>query len=303
MSVQLALAFDIMCILVFIAFIVGGYRKGLLKSFASILVYVLAFLISNIVSTSLSPAIYDNLFKEKLHSQIETKLKDFDSTKIFNYALEQMGIDAKLTQQDLNQIANSGKDTAQAISEKLQQSGLDSAKAQEVYNKFYGYFNEESLAETLSSNANVDKKTAGTIARAVCKGTGMVKNTSQALKAFSNPDPKQKADYIEQTVLRPMFIAIIKIILFVIIFALLAFILKLILSSVLHSEDRQIVRAADKVGGVIVGFVQGCFVLAIVGELCKFLIQVSGGIGDFNASTLNNTYIFRLFFKDFLTNR
>lgn len=299
MSVQLALAFDIMCILVFIVFIVGGYRRGMLKTFASTLAYVLAFLISNVASTAFSPVIYDNFLKEKLHSQIEEKMTDFDSSKIFNYALEQMGIDAKLTQSDLNKIADSGKDTAQAISEKLQQSGVDSAKAQEVYNKFYGYFNEETLAEALSSNANIDKKTADTVARAVCKGTGTVKNTSQALEAFSNPDPKQKADYIEQTVLRPVCSGVIRAVLFALIFAAAIFICRILLRSILHSDGRDIVKVADKAGGVIIGFVQGGLLLTIIGYICSIVMKISGGIGDFKPSILENTVIFRIFFNGF----
>lgn len=293
LGIQFAWFFDaVLVALLLISLYIGG-KRGFIRSVLMIAGYILSFAAAYFVSTTAAPIIYEKFAQEKIVSVIETNIGNINVTGEIKNALglDEMGITVE--DEEINQvIANNSGDLSEDIRQYIsQKTGGAEVSKEDIDTKLKDIFDNSVISGFIDT---LPSYMTETVTEYMTKSNDVMSNTLKALTSTK----AEAAQYIEANIVRNSVIPIIKLLLFILVFTIAIIIVKMITRLFSGFNRVPIAGSINVFLGAILGLAQGIAIVLIIAVILHILVALSNDeMIVFNSQTIQNTYLFKLFYN------
>lgn len=286
----MAFALDTAVILIFTLSAVIGYCRGFIRYALKMLGTIVCVIIALIAAELLSGPVYERFAAPKIETAISEKLKDFSIEDSVRDFLKNNGCEAELSDEQLREALTDSGSIPQAVAKAAEESGLDSAQAEQIEKKMNefleGGFVSEVCAELGIEETDEDLS------------KGFVYDT---VRALADEDKTAGAEYLTGTV-APLGTSVVKYILFIIILIAAESVLAIIFAVAGVFDRIPVANGINRFFGLLAGMAKGSLYLLLIGFICSAVVSAGGDNSDIfplNTELINKTYIFRYIFYIF----
>lgn len=286
----MAFALDTAVILIFTLSAVIGYCRGFIRYALKMLGTIVCVIIALIAAELLSGPVYERFAATKIEAAISEKLEDFSIEDSVRDFLKQNGCEAEISDEQLREALTDSGSIPQAVAKAAEESGLDSAQAEQIENKmnefFEGGFVSEVCAELGIEETDEDLS------------KGFVYDT---VRALADEDKTVGAEYLTGTA-APLGTSVVKYILFIIILIAAESVLAIIFAIAGVFDRIPVANGINRFFGLLAGMAKGTLYLLLIGFICSAVVSAGGDNPDIfplNTELINKTYIFRYIFYIF----
>ncbi len=287
--------YDIVLLVIIIASIVNGYKKGLLCTVLSIICFIIALTCATIASSnSVVSYVYDTYLQSAVSSTVE-KTVDKAKEKAIEHIKETIAENVPLV--DAEDLTLS-EDTSDLIKKLL--GYIDFNEAIDKYNivdKVKTVLSEHSAELTDSINDNLPfifSVTKADVEEAFCTDEAASALIYEIIGEYTNYTSEETmAEYLERTVVAPVIKRVLEAVLFSLTFLIVSVILKAISKVFLSIKSVKPVKKADSFFGAIFGVLKGVGISIVIVCVVYFIITLSNGIEWMNEDIIANTVVFK----------
>ncbi|MEG0614232.1 MAG: CvpA family protein [Oscillospiraceae bacterium] len=294
-GMQLSWFFDILVVALALIFLYIGGKRGFIGTVTLIVGYIASFVVAFILSTSVSPILYDNVFKAGIISKIEASVANIDIVENIQSAVNREDLGITFGKEEIssaiqNSTGDLGNEINAIISEKT--GGADVGITKEDI--------DIKIKETLNSSMVqniIDKLPAALRETANEFLNSSTENITNSVKQLSKT-PKEAAEFIEESFIRESVISLIKVISFLLALALLMIIVRVLAKVFAQVHKLPLIGSADSVLGGILGITEGLAVVFIISIVIHLLIGVTNNeMIVLNTQTIDQTVLFKMFYN------
>ncbi|MGN0602013.1 MAG: hypothetical protein ACI4I7_04810 [Oscillospiraceae bacterium] len=286
-----SIVLDAVVVLVLALSAVIGYKKGFLRYVLGFLGTIAVIIASFFAANIFTDFIYDNYVQQSVVDYIDGKISDISVSEMVSDEMKDAGYNVSLTDNQINELLKSDGDISKEISKEAEKAGknIDSGKLEEQLNDFF----ENRFAGKLGSvftNINMEK---------LSDSLDYSRNMSyDIVRALANGDTQLGAKYIEQSLVRPIILILVKIVLFIVFYLLLSIILKIVLKITGILNHIPIANGINKFFGLLAGLAKGLLYMALMAYVIGLVVDVSGdSLSKINTEIINKTTLFRYIFE------
>lgn len=290
MGEQFAWFYDVAIVALLVICIYIGWKRGFLLSFIMIVGYVISFAVSFFISGIISPIIYDNFVHPKVSVMLEEKISEIDILAEIQKIVNENDFGIEISKEEISSIIENssgdiGADIEKVITERV---GVSIISKEEINEEVKGILDSkmvQSFVESLPSY--LQEIVADYFADSE-------ESLITGIKALVGT-PATTAAYIEETIIAPTIIPVIKFIAFLIIFTI-ALILVKIISKVFRRIKRiPILGSVNSLLGAIFGALQGIAIILLIAIILHGIIALSKNeLVVLNDVTIEQTNLFKI---------
>ena len=289
MGEKFAWFLDIALIGVLLIFIYNGGRKGFVKSIILLIGYVVSMVGAFLISSALSPVVYDKFVQARVENVVEKRIENIDIKSHIKSTIKSENIDITISDSEMEALIEKDGDLSKNFAEFAKNKG-STLPDSTLESQFGNVFTDNILLDAIKDNV------PDSVYNEVKKYLDNSKNSmNKIIKALNNPSKEEGAKELTEIVVEPIILMLIKIILFILAFSLLMVAVRFI-SSVL-SKSLNLVPLVGPLNtflGGALGLVQGVIIIIIAVLIIKLLISLTNNqILVFNRQTIEETYIFK----------
>ena len=288
----MAFILDGAVILIFIVTCIVGYVRGFFKYLIYMLSAIIAAAVALWASAFLAEPVYERYLEKDITAAVHRAAENIDPRAAVKSVLEQQGLQAAITDEDIDHAAAKDADLATGLRLTLEEKGADTDTINNSVTKLENY-----MYEQLPERMEKAMEAAGV------KGVklNIDRNTiNDFVKKSLQDGVDRAADLVAERVIKPMVVTVLRVALFVICFAAVSLVFRLVIFILGVIPKGRELRAADRFGGLALGAMKGalyCFLGAFL--ICTLINVTNDGYSVLNSSVCEETYLFRWFF-DFL---
>lgn len=293
----MAILLDTAVVILFVITCITGYVMGFFKYAAMMLRTVATVIIAGLIAFSFATPVYNAFARDKAVSSIEKKIEKIDIVSIMETDLRKKGLPLKVTNDDLREVVLADGDIVKNMRSMMGNKGVDTAVVNKVIGDFESYLDTELFGKILKLTSDTQN------GKNSFMNIGLENERKELVKfvrLLIPADKHQAAMNIEENYVRPfgkvIAGAIVFVIAAVIVFAALIVVIKItdILSRI------TVVSAANSFGGLCLGVLKGiAYALLIAYVLSLIVDQSKNQLGKLNTTIIDNTYLFKYFFRIF----
>ena len=283
-----ALVLDIIVVLIIVLTALSGYRKGFVKyvigTLSTLVVVVAAFLATNIVT----PIIYESYVQPKVLNYLSERVDTVNVADIVSKEIEKSGINAKLSEKQLNNLLKSDNDISNEISKAVKEQGISNAQTEKLEKKLDSFF-ENSFIVNLG---NVfEKLNISQINKNLDYNKNMAFDT---VRAMAKGDNSLAAKYLEQNLMRGIVQSWLKVIIFIVLIFVFSLLIRLALKATSILNHLPLANGVNRFFGILIGLTKGILIIGIVSIVFHLLIDSSGdSLTKINTEIIDKSYVFK----------
>ena len=293
----MAILLDAAVVIIFVVTCITGYVMGFFKYAAMMLRTVATIIIAGLIAFSFATPAYNAFARDKAVKSIEEKIEKIDIVSIMETDLRKKGLPLKVTNDDLREVVLADGDVVKNMRSMMGNKGVDTSVVNKVIGDFENYLDNELFGKILklTSDSQNGKNSFMNI--------GLENERKELVKFVKLLIPTDKhaaAMKIEENYVRPfgklIAGAIVFVIAAVIVFAALIVVIKItdLLSKI------QVVSAANSFGGLGLGVLKGIAYVLVIAYVLSLIVEESKDqLGKLNTTIIDNTYLFKYFFRIF----
>ena len=283
-----ALVLDIIVVLIIVSTVLSGYKKGFVKyvigTLSTLVVVVAAFLATNIVT----PIIYESYVQPKVLNYLSERVDTVNVADIVSKEIEKSGINAKLSEKQLNNLLKSDNDISNEISKAVKEQGISNAQTEKLEKKLDSFF-ENSFIVNLG---NVfEKLNISQINKNLDYNKNMAFDT---VRAMAKGDNSLAAKYLEQNLMRGIVQSWLKVIIFIVLIFVFSLLIRLALKATSILNHLPLANGVNRFFGILIGLTKGILIIGIVSIVFHLLIDSSGdSLTKINTEIIDKSYVFK----------
>ncbi|MGN0586551.1 MAG: CvpA family protein [Oscillospiraceae bacterium] len=272
---------DIITVLIFILCVVCGSRRGIVRMIISVLGFVIAGAAAAFVSSSTYMYVYDSFVKEQIIDIIEEKAEElaeeYDPEDRINELLREDNYDGELFS-----VSSDEKNDSNIPSELLTDS------------QFRGTLNKVFTEYCYKLTDSLDGVLPDEIITGAEEYLAENSGTQEEQLLIFEESKASAAAFIEEKIVRPVFLSTIKNVIFAVTFIAVSIIFSVISRMIGVLRHIPAVRSVDSLFGGILGIILGLFLIAVTALLCSLFIKLTNNDNTIiNTDIISGTYIFR----------
>lgn len=288
----MAILLDIAIVIIFVVTCITGYCLGLVKYAAMMLRTVLTVAVAGVVAFTCASPVYNAVAADKAVSSIERTIEKIDIISIMEQDLRKKGLPQSVTNDDLREAVLADGDVSYNMRIMLAGKGVDSVLAEKIVGELDAYVDNELFERIHKLTSKNGFVSIG------------LENEREALVSFVRmlipSDKHMVAVQLEESYVRPFGLIVTGAALFVITAVVVSLVLIIIVKVAGLLSGINIVSAANSFGGLALGVVKGiCYALLAAFILSLIVESSNDQLGKLNTSIIDNTYLFRYFFRVF----
>ena len=293
----MAILLDAAVVIIFVITCITGYVMGFFKYAAMMLRTVATIIIAGLIAFSFATPAYNAFARDKAVKSIEEKIEKIDIVAIMETDLRKKGLPLKVTNDDLREVVLADGDVVKNMRSMLGNKGVDISVVNKVIGDFENYLDNELFGKILKLTSDTQN------GKNSFMNIGLENERKELVKFVKLLIPTDKhaaAMKIEENYVRPfgklIAGAIVFVIAAVVVFAALIVVIKItdLLSKI------KVVSAANSFGGLGLGVLKGkAYVLVIAYVLSLIVEESKDQLGKLNTTIIDNTYLFKYFFRIF----
>lgn len=288
----MAILLDAAIVIILVVTCITGYCFGLVKYGAMMLRTVLTLAVAAVVALTCARPVYDAIAAEKAVSSIEKTIEKIDIVSIMQQDLRKKGLPQSVTEKDLREAVLADGDLGGNMRIMLTAKGADSELAEKIAGDVDAYIDNELFDRIHRFTGKNGFMSIG------------LENERDALVSFVRmlipSDKHHAAGQIHQSLVRPFGVIVTGAALFVIAAVVVSLVLMIIIKVAGLLSSITVVSAANSFGGLALGAIKGiCYVLLAAFILSLIVESSKDQLGKLNTSIIDNTYMFKYFFRLF----
>lgn len=273
---------------IFIAVIIFNMKRGFVKSLILVVGFVISVMISISISGYLAPVVYDNFLSSKISDKITSEIADYDVVTVIKENLFEKELGVEIEDEEIRNALQSGDVTENLIG--LCQgfeSQLDEEKCREEINGFLE--NSDILDKEFSGKS-------GSIIKSYLTDNKDKINTT--VNTLAIKDKTERTQSVEKLIVKPAIVSIIRVIIAVIIFMILSIIVRVIAKSADIVKRIPLAGSINSFLGGAIGFIEAIVLLYALALLVKIYLTLGLGTGNIlNIDNINKTILFQIFYN------
>lgn len=293
MGEKFAWFFDVAIIGIIFVCIFLGSKRGFAKTIVLLAGYILALVGSFIISSAVSPTIYDKFVKTKAESIVVDNYDKINIKTQIKQAIKDQNVGVDIPDSEIDRIINAGGDYTQSFAQYAKEKGSQIDK-DALQKKFDTAISNNTVLTSLKD------KIPDSLYKEIENYLGKSKDTmTDVVKALNNPSKEEGAKQLTEVSVKPMALMIIKIIVFIIVFAILMIIVRFA-SGLISGTVKAVplVGSANSFLGGVLGLIQGAVLVLVITFAIKLLVTLtSNDLLLFNTPTIEETHIFKLIYN------
>lgn len=273
---------------------IAGFHKGFIKYIISLLGTVAAIIIAFAAADFLTDPVYEKYVKEPLTSAVETAADSIDVVSLARKGLNSAGIGDKVSDAEIQKLIDKGGSLADNIENLIVKKGDAVETAKKAKEKFSSYMND-GITDKLNEITK-DERFSVITKRINISGEQLGKSA----QLLAEGNKKQACEYMTESIFAPAVKSVLKVLIFMVAFIIASILVRIILylSGIFNKFPG--LNAANRFGGLALGFVKGCLYIALIAFLmCIVVNSTSDSMEVINAKTADQTYLFKYFFDFF----
>ncbi|ADU21452.1 CvpA family protein [Ruminococcus albus] len=290
----MALLLDIAVMLIMVVTCIAGYIKGFRRYIVGMIAAVIATVGASVFSEALAEPVYDRYMHDRVKTHVMRAIEDADPKQVVMDKLAERGYGQYFTEDEIGEAVQKGGDITDNVSGLMKSKGLGDEAVGDVDREIDSYFDNE-LPEEIGRQ--LDKAGySGYFDRIKISSEDM----HECVKRAATQSREDAADFIVEKAVSPLFIGMIRCLLFVITYLVLILLIKLItaIAGALDGEGEE--KAADRFAGLLLGAVKGLMYCAVIAwALSKLCRATRDSLSVFNSGMLEQSYLFIYFFDFF----
>ena len=293
----MAILLDAAVVIIFVVTCITGYVMGFFKYAAMMLRTVATIIIAGLIAFSFATPAYNAFARDKAVKSIEEKIEKIDIVSIMETDLRKKGLPLKVTNDDLREVVLADGDVVKNMRSMLGNKGVDTAVVNKVIGDFENYLDNELFGKILKLTSDTQN------GKNSFMNIGLENERKELVKFVKLLIPTDKhaaAMKIEENYVRPfgklIAGAIVFVIAAVVVFAALIVVIKItdLLSKI------KVVSAANSFGGLGLGVLKGIAYVLVIAYVLSLIVEESKDqLGKLNTTIIDNTYLFKYFFRIF----
>lgn len=287
---------DAMVVVILIVTMIVGYYRGFIRYVISMLGTVVSVVLALLIANALAQPVYERYVQTKLTNSVENAVDSIDVNSIIKNELASLGAGDLIDDSDVETILTGEGTISKNLDGVLSQNGADDATAEELSGKFNNWLSSENVSAKINEVTGDNNNSVS----AIMQGIDFTREQiDTAIKEIAT-DKTKGAEYLEENIVQPIVVPVLKVALFCICFIVLALIIKIILfvSGVFTRLPE--ISVANHFGGLALGCVKGLlYVLLIAFMLCIVVNSTANRLPTFNSGIAESTYVFKYFFNFF----
>ncbi|MDO5124883.1 MAG: CvpA family protein [Ruminococcus sp.] len=282
---------DCAVIIILILTALVGYKKGFVKYIISSIGTITAIIIAFLVADMIAPTVYDQWVRSHVRDYVEEKIERFDVTDVVAQEMKKCGYDVEISDNELANALRSDGDISAKIGELAEKKGESSSLAKELKSDMEKFFETRFHGTFNRFFSGIDTQKLG-------NGIQNTKNQAyDIVRSLAADDKQLGAKYIEDKIVRPFGLVIVKIILTIVLFVLLSIVVKILLNITNVFYHIPLVNGVNRFFGFIAGLAKGGLYLLIIAFAIALIIESCGDSFDMiNTKIIDKTYLFRHLF-------
>lgn len=282
---------DCAVVIILILTALVGYKKGFVKYIISSIGTITAIIIAFLVADMIAPTVYDQWVRSHVRDYVEEKIENLDVTDVVAQEMKKCGYDVEISNNELANALRSDGDISAKIGELAEKKGESSSLAKELQSDMEKFFETRFHGTFNSIFSGIDTQKLG-------NGIQNTKNQAyDIVRSLAADDKQLGAKYIEDKIVRPFGLVIVKIILTIVLFVLLSIVVKILLKITNVFYHIPLVNGVNRFFGFIAGLAKGGLYLLIIAFGIALLIESCGDSFDMiNTKIIDKTYLFRHLF-------
>ncbi len=277
MDLFLAHILDIIPILIVIAAVLIGRRRGFIRMLLSLVGFLAAAALATFVSNASYEYVYDNAVKPSVMKVVEEKAdelaKEYNSEEVI---AELFGGDS------LSDFLNNSEYADSLLTES------------DFRDKINSMFTEYCTRLTESLSGVLPDEIAES-AQAYLSEISIIEDKSFA--KLQNGEASA-AGLIEENVIRPVMLITVKNVIFALTFAAACIVISILIRLVGIMRRAEVIRVPDSFLGGILGFIYAVLIIMALSLLCSFFIKLTGDENAVvNSEVISGTYFFKYIYS------
>ena len=293
----MAILLDAAVVIIFVVTCITGYVMGFFKYAAMMLRTVVTIIIAGLIAFSFATPAYNAFARDKAVKSIEEKIEKIDIVSIMETDLRKKGLPLKVTNDDLREVVLADGDVVKNMRSMMGNKGVDISVVNKVIGDFENYLDNELFGKILKLTSDTQN------GKNSFMNIGLENERKELVKFVKLLIPTDKhaaAMKIEENYVRPfgklIAGAIVFVIAAVVVFAALIVVIKItdLLSKI------KVVSAANSFGGLGLGVLKGIAYVLVIAYVLSLIVEESKDqLGKLNTTIIDNTYLFKYFFRIF----
>ena len=292
MGSQFAWFYDVFTLAIICICIYVCGKRGFLRSVLMMLGYIVAIVFSYFFSGWVSPEIYESAVKPVVIEYITEKTENIDPIEemqntlnskygVFGINFGKSRIRSLLSEDREETMANISDYISEKSMVDITSNGGDEIIGNMISDEINEKFRQFLPTEFGAININLDDNEVWADVIRAIKG-----------------EESSLAIFVEEYIVRGIVISNVRLVVFILAFCILAIAVK-VLSKVLKIVDHiPLVNSANTILGGAIGLIQGAMSVYVISLAVRLLISIGGNdMIFFNISTIEQTYLFRLFYN------
>ena len=273
---------------------IAGFHKGFIKYVISLLGTVAAVIIAFAAADFLTEPVYEKYVKSPLTSAVETAVDSIDVVSLARKGLDSTGVGEQISDAEIRKLIDKGGSLADNVEKLIIKKGGAAEAAKNAKEKFSSYMNN-GLTDKINEITE-DERFSVITKRINISGEQLGKSA----KLLAEGNKNQACEYMTESIFAPAVKSTLRVMIFIAAFIAAAILVKIILylSGIFNKFPG--LNAANRFGGLTLGFVKGCLYIALLAFLmCIVVNSTSDSMDVINAKTADQTYLFKYFFDFF----
>lgn len=281
--------YDIIIIAIIVISYYLGSRKGFVKMLLVLAGYVVACIGAYFISDIASESVYNKMLKSKVEQTVYSNVENINFKEELKKELKEKGIEADLSDSELDSILNNTNDISGKLAETLKKKN-SALNIEDVKEKTSGIFSQNSVLKSIEGK--VPDKLYNEIKTYFSENGN---TADELISAMNNPDENERAKEITELAVKPIVLSFVRYLLFIICFIILLIVLKIVIKMICKVVDIvPIISGANKFFGGIIGLAQGILLIFVLVMAIKLWVGFSSGdMLFFNSETIEKTKIFK----------
>lgn len=297
--------YDMVLILILLIGIIRGYRRGVMRTVLSILCFVIAFSAASYFSSdTICSAVYDKYFSSYITEHIDEAV---DQAKA--QAVEEVNRQLKEAAYRFIEELPFGNDLLKKYSDKLMNTdgiaqiyeflGIDvrtlltnpeiSGRINSIAEK-YSYTAADAINSRLPFGITVEHEAVKEVMTDINAQEALIYEVFGIRSKYA--DSGGATVYIENKIVRPIFVRFIGIVIWAVVFSVVNLILHIAVKIILIVRNAGPVKMCDSFLGAVLGAAAGMAAIIACGALIVLAVKLTGGMTYMNEDIFGETILF-----------
>ncbi len=279
--------YDLVIVSIAVLCIWNGATEGLYKALSGIVVTAVSIAAAFLLSGPAASAVYDVFLRDTCQSFVEEKLEEADVAANVRGYLEQKGVCLPYSNEEMAEFIEEVQSNGSISEQAAALVGIDAATLEKNIGKALDYA-VESHSEVIPQWAADSLKSR--------EGGIDLDNAAETAAALLKNDASEAAQGIQEGYIKPAVMPLLKGVMFTLLSILLPIVLRMVLKMFPEGKSS---LTGTALGGAV-GALKACIYIFLAVQLTACISAAENGSYPlYSRETINQTYIFRIFYDMF----